>query len=67
LRERRCVRFVLGREDDGLTAADQMPRQRSTDVAGSDDCGCHCVFFQLLDIATNAPYPAKIPTVTIRP
>jgi hypothetical protein len=41
LRERRCIRFVLRREDDGLAAADQMPRQRSTDVADSDDCGCH--------------------------
>src|SRR6185369_13666031 len=41
LREGCCIRFVLGREDDGLAAADQVPRQRSTDVAGSDDCGCH--------------------------
>jgi hypothetical protein len=41
LRERCCIRFVFGREDDGLAAADKMPRQRSTDVADSDDCGCH--------------------------
>src|SRR5713226_4740377 len=41
LRDRCCIRFVLSGEDDGLAAADQMPRQRSTDVAGSDDCGCH--------------------------
>ena len=41
LRKRCRLRFVLRREDDGLAAADQMPRQRSTDVADSDDCGCH--------------------------
>ena len=36
------MRLVLSGEDDGLAAADEMPRQRSTDVARSDDCGCHC-------------------------
>jgi hypothetical protein len=41
LRERRCIRFVLRREDDGLAAANEIPRQRSTDVADSDDCGRH--------------------------
>src|SRR5207247_8339663 len=41
LRERCCVRLVLRREDDGLAAADEIPRQRSTDVADSDDRGCH--------------------------
>jgi ribosomal protein L27 len=41
LRERFCIRFVLRRDDDGLAASDQMPRQRSTDVADSDNCGCH--------------------------
>src|SRR5437879_11005255 len=37
LRERCCIRFVLSREDDRLAAADEMPRQRSTDLARSDD------------------------------
>src|SRR6476646_9311130 len=56
------MRFVLSREDDGLTAADQMPRQRSTNVACSDDCGCHGDSFPLLDTATNEAYSPNIPT-----
>src|SRR5438552_1027848 len=39
-----------------------MPRQRSTDVARSDDCGCHGDSFPLLDTATNEPYSPNIPT-----
>jgi hypothetical protein len=49
LRERRCIRFSLRREDDGLADVDQMPRQRSTDVADSDDCGRHGDSSLLLD------------------
>jgi hypothetical protein len=30
-----------------------MPRQRSTDVAGSDDCRCHGDSSSLLDTASN--------------
>jgi hypothetical protein len=62
LRERCCIRFVLRREHDGLAAADQMPRQRSTDVADSDDCGCHGDSSFLLDSATNEAYLPNIPT-----
>src|SRR2546428_11411258 len=53
--------LVLRREHDGLAAAGQMPRQRSTDVADSDDCGCHGDSSLLLDSATNGPYPPDIP------
>ena len=41
LRERFRMRFILCREDDGFAAADQIPRERSTDVADPDDSGCH--------------------------
>jgi hypothetical protein len=60
------MRFVLRREDDGLAAADQMPRQRSTDVADPDDCGCHSDSLRLFDSATNEPYPSNIPKARLR-
>src|SRR5256886_8758725 len=44
-----------------------MPRQRSTDVAGSDDCGCHGDSLLLLDTATNEPYPPGIPAERATP
>jgi len=43
---------------------DQMPGQRSSDVASSDDRGCHGDSSLLLDSATNEPLPTSIPTAT---
>src|SRR6266581_1903611 len=55
--ERCRIRFVLRCEDNGLAAADQIPCQRSPDVADSDDCSCHgnSSLFYLTPQLTSVP------------
>jgi len=39
------MRFVRGREDDGLIARHEVPCNRAPKVADADDCGCQRASF----------------------
>jgi hypothetical protein len=40
VRQRNCMCFVRGCQNDGLVARHEVPCNRASEVADADDCGC---------------------------